>query len=350
MQKEIRAWAKQCLDCQKSKIHRHAISPTGVFQLPDSRFRHVHIDLVGPLPPSRGFTHILTCVDRFTRWPMAIPINDTSAENVARTFVDNWIATFGVPATITTDRGPQFTSTLFHDLKRLLGTDHFRTTAYHPAANGMVERFHRQLKASLIASSSTHWSERLSLILLSIRNTVKEDLGCTASELVFGTTLRLPGEMIVDSATTGETDPTSYASRLRQHMRDIRPSPTRQTSKPTQVHPDLATCEYVFVRVDAVRKPLQPPYEGTFRVISRTDKTFVIDRNGRKDSVSIDRLKVAYMHVRPNSDDEHTATPSVTQSHSHTNPSSTSATTTTTHTPSLTRSGRHCKLPVRFKD
>ncbi|KER23191.1 hypothetical protein T265_08884 [Opisthorchis viverrini] len=193
MQKEIRTWAKQCLDCQKSKIHRYTISPTGSFQLPDSRFRNVHIDLVGPLPPSRGFTRILTCVDCFTRWPMAIPINDTSAENVARTFVDGWIATFGVPATITTDRGPQFTSKLFHYLKRLLGTDHFRTTAYHPAANGMVVRFHRQLKASLIASSSTHWSERLSLILLSIRNTVKEDLGCTSAELAFGTTLRLPG-------------------------------------------------------------------------------------------------------------------------------------------------------------
>ncbi|KER19191.1 hypothetical protein T265_15624, partial [Opisthorchis viverrini] len=174
MQDEIRTWAKQRLDCQTSKTQRHTISPTAIFQLPDSHFRNVHIDLVGRLPPFRGFTHILTCIDRFTRWPMAIPINDLSAKNTARIFVDSWIATFGVPATIITDRGPQFTSTLFHDLKRLRGTDHFRTTAYQPAANGMVERFHRQLKATLIASSSTHWSERLSLIIFSIHNTVKK--------------------------------------------------------------------------------------------------------------------------------------------------------------------------------
>ena len=214
MQKELRAWAKNCLACQRSKIHRHTVSPPATFKLPDARFKNIHLDIVGPLPPSRGYTHVLNCVHRFRRWPMAVPISDISAENVARTFVDHWISTFGVPATITTDRGPQFTSILFRDLKHLLGTDHFRTTAYHPASNGLVERFHRQLKAAITAVSNLHWSESLPLILLSVRNTIKEDISCTAAELVFGSTLRLPGEMILTSSTTGQIDATSYAARL----------------------------------------------------------------------------------------------------------------------------------------
>ena len=65
-------------------------------------------------------------------------------------------------------------------------------TAYHPNANGMIERFHRQLKASLkVHQASTHWVESLQLVVLSIRTTVKIDLQCSVADLVYGTTLHL---------------------------------------------------------------------------------------------------------------------------------------------------------------
>lgn len=266
--------------------------------MPEARFRHIHLDIVGPLPPSNTFTHILTCIDRFTRWPTAIPLRGTSSESVAKALVESWISIFGVPSTITTDRGSQFTSALFRELSQLLGSTHIRTTAYHPAANGMVERFHRHLKSSIIATSSRlHWSERLPIILLAIRNTIKEDLGCCPAELVFGATLRLLGEMILDSKERENPDPLSYATRLKDHFRSIRPIPTRQNDRTEQIHKDLSTCPFVFVRVDAVRKPLQPPYDGPFLVLERKPKYFILDRSGTKDSVSIDRLKPAYLEL-----------------------------------------------------
>ena len=59
----------------------------------------------------------------------------------------------------------------------LLGTQRIRTTAYHPIANGLVERFHRQLKAALKCSQDpTHWTKALPMVLLGIRTTLKQDL------------------------------------------------------------------------------------------------------------------------------------------------------------------------------
>nr|XP_037270308.1 uncharacterized protein YagA-like [Rhipicephalus microplus] len=117
---------------------------------------------------------MLTCVDRFTRWPEALSLNDITAEPVTRGLINVWTSRYGVPKTITTDRGHQFDYALFRTLSRILGANHIRTTAYHPMSNGMVERFHHQLKASLMASQSLiPWMERLPLVLLALRCCVR---------------------------------------------------------------------------------------------------------------------------------------------------------------------------------
>jgi hypothetical protein len=67
MNADIREWTRSCLQCQRAKVQRHTVTPLGTFANPDARFDQIHVDIVGPLPPSRGFTYLLTCVDRFTR-------------------------------------------------------------------------------------------------------------------------------------------------------------------------------------------------------------------------------------------------------------------------------------------
>ena len=65
MNKDVAEWARQCLQCQRNKVNRHTHSAPGSFPLPEARFLQVHVDLVGPLPNSHGYTCVLTAVDRF---------------------------------------------------------------------------------------------------------------------------------------------------------------------------------------------------------------------------------------------------------------------------------------------
>ena len=162
MKPDIASWTRACNDCQQSKMQRHVEAPLQAFEAPDSRFSSIHVDIVGPLPSSNGYNYLFTCIDRYTRWPEAIPMTDATAKSCVAAFLSGWIARFGVPVTITTDQGAQFESQLWKALMHLLGKKRNRTTAYHPQANGLVERFHRHLKSSLKARlTSGNWVEEL---------------------------------------------------------------------------------------------------------------------------------------------------------------------------------------------
>ena len=105
-------------------------------------------------------------------------------------FLSGWIARFGTPATITTDRGAQFESKLWEGLCNQFGIVRNRTTSYHPQSNGIVERFHRQLKAAIMAHESLKpWTITLHAVLLGARSAVKELSGRSAAEIVYETTL-----------------------------------------------------------------------------------------------------------------------------------------------------------------
>ncbi|GFV36951.1 uncharacterized protein TNCV_4545391 [Trichonephila clavipes] len=85
------------------------------------------------------------------------------AETTARALLNGWISRFGTPVTITTDRGTNFESSLMRELTNMMGSHRIHSASYHP--------------------------QRL-------RSAMKNDLKATSSQLVYGTTLRLPSDLI----------------------------------------------------------------------------------------------------------------------------------------------------------
>ncbi len=172
------------------KQHTAAVEP---IPIPQRRFSHVHVDIVGPLPVAAcGATYLLTMVDRTTRWVEVAVLKDISAATCSDAFLSTWVARFGVPATVTSDKGAQFTSETWKQLCTRLGVCHVTTTSYHPQSNGMIERVHRQLKDALRArGAGLDWPSHLPLVLLGLRAAPKEVSGFSSAEAVFGQPLTL---------------------------------------------------------------------------------------------------------------------------------------------------------------
>lgn len=295
VRRDCKTWAKECVDCQRSKVNKHTNAPFTTFSVPSERFAHVHLDIIGPLPYSNGFRYCLTAIDRFTRWPDAYPLADITAETCASAFITNWVSRHGCPQTVTTDRGLQFQSQLFQSITNLIGAEHRPTTSYHPQCNGMVERLHRQLKAAIICHNNPQWTETLPLVLLGIRAAWKEDLQASAAELVYGEPLRLPGQFFSTSLDQN-LNPADYTARLRNHMAALTPTPaSNHNSKTFYLPNDIHTAQFVFLRRGPAKRSLESPYTGPYKVLKRNTKTFSLDIKGKEVTVTIDRIKPAYL-------------------------------------------------------
>ncbi|XP_066961118.1 uncharacterized protein [Macrobrachium rosenbergii] len=158
-----------------------------------------------------------------------------------------------------------FLSELWSALAQLLGTDHHTTPAYNPTANGLVERFHRSLKVSLMARcTAEEWKYQLPWVLLGLRTAPRADGALSAAKKTYGKPLVVPGELVTEDRHNPSVQ------RLRDVVGKFTPCKRTYTDRlATFTPPSLSSSTHVFVRDDAVHPPLTRPYRGPFRVLEQ---------------------------------------------------------------------------------
>jgi len=183
----------------------------------------VHIDLVGKLATTtRGNQWILVVVDQFTKFVEAYPLVDADAETIAETLVTRFFSWLGYPLYIHSDQGANFTGKVFSAVCRLVGSVKTRTTAYHPSANGQVERYNRTLVEQIRCYKDSHnieWDELCPFVTQNLRGTPTDRTGISPNLLMFGReTLGPPGILFGLPEPLSESPDPAYVRKLRDRI------------------------------------------------------------------------------------------------------------------------------------
>ena len=197
VQADITRYCRSCDICQrtvcKGRIPKVPLGKMPVIGIP---FLRVAVDLVGPIKPvtANKNRYILTIVDYATRYPEAVALPNIETSTVAEAMVEVFCRV-GVPQEILSDRGTQFTSEMMREVGRLLSIRQLTTTPYHPARNGLVERFNQTLKQILkrvCADRPSDWDRYLAPVLFAYRAAPQASLGFSPFELLYGRHVRGP--------------------------------------------------------------------------------------------------------------------------------------------------------------
>ena len=163
-----------CKDCAKRKSPKKTRTVPLKPIVANEPLEIVGIDFVGPLPLTPGGNrYVMTFQNHFTRWPAAYSLPQAREEEVIQ-YIQAFSRDFGYPRSILSDRGSAFLSDLVKKACKKLKINHSPTSAYHPQANGLCERFHSTLKTSLslvINKGKNDWDEFLHDMVAAYRTT-----------------------------------------------------------------------------------------------------------------------------------------------------------------------------------
>ncbi|RXN30262.1 putative protein K02A2.6-like protein [Labeo rohita] len=183
---QIEQLAMHCSGCQHVQKMPKA-APLHPWEWPALPWQRIHVDFAGPFMG----TTFLVVVDACTKWPEVFSMTSTTASQTV-TVLRELFARTGVPEQLVSDNGPQFVSAEFQVFLKNNGIKHVTSAPYHPATNGLAERFVQSLKNALRAMTNEKitLNQKLQNFLFAYRNAAHATTNRTPAMLFLGRPLR----------------------------------------------------------------------------------------------------------------------------------------------------------------
>ncbi|XP_055870283.1 uncharacterized protein LOC129923423 [Biomphalaria glabrata] len=223
--KDVKQLVRCCDPCQRAKVPgRAGKAVLGKMDRQGVPFRKFAIDLVGPLPMTESkHRYILTMIDTFSRWPEAVPLRNIETTTVIEALY-SVCTRIGFPEAILSDNGSQYGSDLYTEVCKFFNVKIIKSSLYHPASNGCVERLHGSLKSilrKLCSERSKDWDKYLASALFAIRELPNDTTGFSPYELVFGRKIRGPMAILKKLMTKEKEVDTNYTN-LFEYLEELK--------------------------------------------------------------------------------------------------------------------------------
>lgn len=311
MKNNIKDFIARCEACQQNKlIRKKHREPMIITSTANDAFEKISLDIVGPFPLTmNGNKYILTLQDDLTKYSQAYALPDHTAETIAKVFVKEFVCKFGIPKSILTDQGADFTSKLLTEVSKLFKIKRLTTTAYHPQTNGSLERSHATLAEYLrhfIREDQNDWDNWIDFAMFSYNTAVHTSTKFTPHELLFGSKPSLPSSITAQPEFKYSYD--DYIDDLTLKLRK-----SREIAKNNLIDSKIKNKEYydrkcriekyqignkVYVSNESNKigksKKLSPQFTGPYEIIeinSPVNVTVLMKR--RKVKIHVNRLKLA---------------------------------------------------------